>query len=426
MGAYVFDNAWEKERERLSGLESYLDPGTVTVIESLGIGSGWTCLEVAGGGGSIAAWLCRRVGPEGRVVATDIDTRFLDTIDEPNLEVLRHDLTCDELPEDAFDLIHARLLLEHLPDRDSILKRLVSALKPGGWIVVEDMDWGPIMAKPPIVFAHPPSATRATVRLWRSMIAVMEDAGYDATYGRRLPGELVAAGLADVGAESRDRLVWGGSPEMAVHRWSIERLRPALVASGRATDRDVDRELGRVADPGSAWRGALIVAAWGRRPGAAEATPALPMARPWEPIADRLRYVPLFEQCTPAEIDRIAALVEEANVPAGEVLTREGASGSSFFIVGNGTATVTRAGTRLAVIGPGSFFGEVALLTRGLRTATVTADSPMKLYLLDERGFRTLMASAPSVARKVMEGLAERLAHADEAIVEHDGPAGAV
>ena len=84
--------------------------------------------------GSANAWA------RGHVVATDIDTRFLETLKRPNLEVCRHDITRDPLPEEAFDLIHARMVLIHLPERDLVLRRLAAALKPGGWLVCEEFD----------------------------------------------------------------------------------------------------------------------------------------------------------------------------------------------------------------------------------------------------------------------------------------------
>src|SRR5262245_60645354 len=89
---------------RLRALEAALDSGTIRFLEALGTCEGWRCLEVGAGAGSIAAWLCQRVGATGHVLATDLDTRFLDALDAPNLEVRRHDITTDELPEGAFDL----------------------------------------------------------------------------------------------------------------------------------------------------------------------------------------------------------------------------------------------------------------------------------------------------------------------------------
>ena len=89
------------------------------------------CLEAGAGGGSITEWLCKRVGDQGRVLATDIDTRFVGELSYPNLDVQRHDITTDDVPESEFDLVHARLLLEHLPGHALALSKLVAALKPG-------------------------------------------------------------------------------------------------------------------------------------------------------------------------------------------------------------------------------------------------------------------------------------------------------
>jgi len=95
---YVFDNAADETRTRLDVLEAIYDEGTIRHIEARGIHEGWTCLEVGGGAGSVAAWLAQRVGPSGRVLATDIDTRYLDRRDVTNLEVRRHNIAIDPLP----------------------------------------------------------------------------------------------------------------------------------------------------------------------------------------------------------------------------------------------------------------------------------------------------------------------------------------
>lgn len=96
--SYVLDNEWVHARERLSIFERLEDPGTIERLNEIGVGEGWHCLEVGGGGGSIAEWLCKCVGPTGRVVATDINTRFLDALDYPNLEVLEHNVVADKFP----------------------------------------------------------------------------------------------------------------------------------------------------------------------------------------------------------------------------------------------------------------------------------------------------------------------------------------
>src|SRR5947209_20607796 len=117
MADYLLENAWEQQRQRLAGLEAWFDPGTRRHIERLGERNGWHCLEVGAGGGSIAAWLCQQVGPHGHVVATDLDTRFLEALDVPNLDVRRHNILTDDLPARVFDLVHTRFLVEHLADR---------------------------------------------------------------------------------------------------------------------------------------------------------------------------------------------------------------------------------------------------------------------------------------------------------------------
>jgi len=414
MGAYVFDNSWEKERVRLAGLESMLDPGTRRHLDAVGVGAGWTCLEVGGGGGSIVQWLCRRVGPAGKVIATDLDTRFLDALGEPNLEALRHDIVTDEVPEGHFDLIHSRLVLEHLPQRDAVLRRLVSALKPGGWIVIEDLDCHGLFASPPRIFRYTGNGTQLSVRVWQAVIGVLQDAGYDPEFGFRLPGELIASGLEDVAGEVRAPIVRGGSPGTAAHRFTLEHLRAPLIASGTVTEDELDREIAGLNDPRTLCSmPSGLVAAWGRRPEAtrpATTVGAMPPRR--GTILDRLKGVPLLEACTAEELDRIATLAEEIEVPAAEVLTHEGEREALFYIVATGTATVTREGHKLTTLGPGAFFGEVALLTHGPRTATVTADTAMKLLRLDERSFTALLRDAPTVGQKILEGVAKRLGDA--------------
>lgn len=167
MSGYIYDPASEQERQRLAILESVQDPDTIRRLETLGVGDGWRCLEVGGGAGSITRWLCQRVGTSGRVVATDLDTRFLDALDEAALEVRRHDITSGELEDGAFDLVHARYVLEHLPAREAALRRMVAALAPGGWLLVEDVDFQlPIAADPAHNSAVPASAGPLVAGRW--------------------------------------------------------------------------------------------------------------------------------------------------------------------------------------------------------------------------------------------------------------------
>jgi SAM-dependent methyltransferase len=147
MTSYGFE---QEKPERLAGIEATWDPGTRALLESLGVGPGRRCLEAGAGGGSIAAWMAERVAPGGSVLATDIDTQYLDPLSGGALEVRQHDLTRDELPLGAFDVVHARSVMSWLGSTDA-WERLVGAVAPGGWLVVEDFDWaigGPSDGRP--------------------------------------------------------------------------------------------------------------------------------------------------------------------------------------------------------------------------------------------------------------------------------------
>src|SRR5438309_9955657 len=140
---YLFTHEDKAERERLAAIEAGLDPLTIECLEKIGVGEGWRCLEIGAGGGSIAEWLCGRVGPSGKVVATDLQTKFLEAIEASNLEVRKHDITKRDLEQETFDLVSARKVLEHLPEPTQALSRSAAAVRPGGWLLVEDTDLAP-------------------------------------------------------------------------------------------------------------------------------------------------------------------------------------------------------------------------------------------------------------------------------------------
>ena len=135
---YVFDNAAPQARARLAALADVHDDGTIRQLLARGVAGGWKCLEIGGGLGTVTRWLSDRVGAEGHVLTTDIDTRFLETIGRGNVEVRRHDIVTDPLPESAFDIVYARLVLEHVSDPDVALDRMLVAVRPGGWLMIED------------------------------------------------------------------------------------------------------------------------------------------------------------------------------------------------------------------------------------------------------------------------------------------------
>jgi CRP-like cAMP-binding protein len=126
--------------------------------------------------------------------------------------------------------------------------------------------------------------------------------------------------------------------------------------------------------------------------------------------------VSLFRACTDKELAHIASLTTEIDVPADDVLCREGESGSEFFVIIDGEASVTIDGQLRAKIGPGNFFGEMALLDGGPRIATVTATTPSRLLVLSRQEFFSLLDGAPRVARQLLTAVGARLRAAEASL----------
>ena len=124
---------------------------------------------------------------------------------------------------------------------------------------------------------------------------------------------------------------------------------------------------------------------------------------------DLLRSVPLFADLDRHHLERLWMLTEEVDVPAGKVLMRQGDHGDDLMVIVSGSVEVERNGTALAGLGPGDFFGEIALVAEGPRTATVTTASPARLLVVSHRDFHALMDEFPEVAARVLTTLAHRL-----------------
>jgi CRP/FNR family transcriptional regulator, cyclic AMP receptor protein len=124
---------------------------------------------------------------------------------------------------------------------------------------------------------------------------------------------------------------------------------------------------------------------------------------------EHLQQVPLFSACSKRDLQLVARRAEDVRVAAGKVLVNEGETGHEFFVIIDGTARVTRRGKRVATLGPGSAFGELALLDKAPRNATVIAETPMELVVLGQREFSALIDEVPGFAHKLLAGLARRL-----------------
>jgi CRP-like cAMP-binding protein len=125
--------------------------------------------------------------------------------------------------------------------------------------------------------------------------------------------------------------------------------------------------------------------------------------------ADALGRCPFFAELSRGELIALAKATEDLEVEEGKVLTREGASGSEFFVIIDGDVAVTKDGNEIRRLGPGEFFGEIALIEDRPRTATVTAATPLRFFVLTRQSFRSLLAHQPELEQKVNAALQERL-----------------
>ena len=256
---YLLDNAAREASARFDALSALFDPGTIRHLEDRGIGAGWHCLEVGGGGGSITAWLAERVGPTGHVLVTDIDSRFLEPLDASNVEVRRHDVVTDPLPQAAFDLIHARAVLIHLPERERVLARLVAALKPGGWLVDEEFDSASLL---PDQTKYP---GEILLKTQLAMMRLMDDRGVERRFGRMLFERLRSLGLDAVDAEARMSMWHCGSPGASLMRVNFEQLRDAMISGGYITAQQIAQDISQLGNPLFMAPSPIMWAAWGQR-----------------------------------------------------------------------------------------------------------------------------------------------------------------
>jgi SAM-dependent methyltransferase len=251
MSTYIFENAGQPTGQRFSCLETLYDPWTIRHLEATGIGPGWQCWEVGGGGGSIAAWLAERCGQAGHALVTDIDPRFLvesASLDHPSL-----------------DVIHARLVLIHVPAREVALERMVTALKPGGWLIVEDFD-------PPLIDPGYPTSDAAAAALYRKMLATQgqliaaRSGELPSTWGRSLYRRLRAHGLVNLGMEGYVAVWQGRSPGARLTGANFEQIREEAAGAGLITHEEIAQVLALLDDPEFAISAPMMFTAWGRRP----------------------------------------------------------------------------------------------------------------------------------------------------------------
>jgi SAM-dependent methyltransferase len=258
--AYAFDNDDPVAAERLNLLSAVLDGFTVSRLSRLGDLTGRRCLELGAGNGSVAGWLADQAGPAGRVLATDINTRHIPP--DRRYTVLRHDLTSDPPPEGPWDVIHARLVLGHLPGRHDILRRLAATLAPSGALVIEEWDdshAGLVLAAP-----EPEAATLFPAYL-SAVEQLLTARGLDHGWAWQVHAAMASAGLVEVDTAVHARSWPGGSAGALHHAANIKLLGPKILEAG-ITGEQLDRLAGFLRDPRMVVRGLFTVSTIGRRP----------------------------------------------------------------------------------------------------------------------------------------------------------------
>lgn len=258
--SYLLDNLAPEAQGRFAGLEACFDETTFRHLTALGIGPGWRCWELGAGSGSVARWMATQIGDDGSVLTTDINLDLI-TKDLPSrVEVRHHDVTTDPIPPSAYDLIHARLVLLHLPQRDAVIQRLISALAPGGWLVLEEFD----QIFPPC----PEGATdeqRVFTRVREAFSELLHRRGADtSSYPRTLPWRLKRAGLGDVGAEGRIVFAQGGTPGAGIQRANLLQTGDQAVQAGLLASGDLTTFMRLLDEPEFMFALPLMVSAWGR------------------------------------------------------------------------------------------------------------------------------------------------------------------
>jgi SAM-dependent methyltransferase len=260
-GRYLLGNDAPEAMDRFTAFATLFDPSTFRHLDVLGLAPGWRCWEVGAGGTTVVAHLAARVGPRGHVLATDINLAWAANAAAPNVTILEHDVAGDPPPGGPFDLVHARLVLVHVPERDRALANMVAALRPGGVLLVEDAD--PALQPRSCLEETGPEEVLAN-RVRRGFRHLLSERGVDLAYGRTLPHRLRAAGLEDVAADAAFPIRHPACIPLEVA--TINLVRDQLVAHEIATEEEIEQHLASVVAGRLDLTQPPMISCWGWRP----------------------------------------------------------------------------------------------------------------------------------------------------------------
>ena len=258
---YLLDNQAPESGDRFRAFADIFDPSTFRHMTGLGLARGWHCWEVGAGGTSVIRWLAEQVGPTGRVLATDIDLSWAREATGAHVEICLHDVARDEPPLETFDLVHARLVLVHLPNRDKALRSMVHALKPGGWLLIEDAD--PALQPFSCLDAHGSEHELAN-QIRRGFRSLLSARGADLAFGRKLPRFLREAGLVNVAADAYFPVALQACIPLELA--TVRMIRGELIAHGIATADEIELHLANVTAGRLDLAQPPMISAWGSRP----------------------------------------------------------------------------------------------------------------------------------------------------------------
>jgi len=245
---YVFHRVEDqRELERLRAIEQVFDPASRRRLLAAGLHSGWTCLEVGPGAGSVLSWMSEVVGPTGRVEAVDLSTKFLPGDLPLNVTVRQDDIRTVPLSDSSFDLVHARYVLIHMADSEAALSRMLACLKPGGWLVLEEPDFSASRG-----VTGEAAQVGAVNRVNQAIKVMYERLGMDYSLGLTLPALLQRRGVSGLIVENDAPLSAGGSGMATIMKMSAVQLREKYLATGVVTEQDLNRYCRFAEDP-HAW-----------------------------------------------------------------------------------------------------------------------------------------------------------------------------
>lgn len=242
MSRYIFDqNAEDRELGRLRMIEAAVDDASIALLEASGITSGWNCLELGAGAGSLTEWLGARVGAHGSVLAIDKKTAYLRRFSSPPYRVIEGDFLTVPV-ESPMDLLHARYVLIHNRQDEAMLNKIRAIVKPGGYAVLEEPDFtsARLLNR---------TGDEDHQRVNEAICRMFTNAGLDPGFGLSLPRKAAEAGFDIVRVQATLHLCPGNAPIAGVMAESALVLRKEYTDTGVATDQDLERYVAHARDP---------------------------------------------------------------------------------------------------------------------------------------------------------------------------------